>query len=136
MENKKANTRFSIQFNRNNLLHLQVVDILNRQDQRGKARYIVEAVLHYENCDAVPDIKQPARLDEKHIEAIVDRMLRERDVSSMGAPTVSAPTKKVVDSQYHQMGRGDEVIFNDALETLGEDGLNAVAGALEMFRKR
>jgi len=46
MPYKKADARFSLQFNRTDPAHLQVIGILNRIGRRGKAQYIVDAVLY------------------------------------------------------------------------------------------
>ena len=49
MSGKMVDTRFTIQFSRTNPAHIQAAEILNQQGQRGKAQYIANAVLHYEN---------------------------------------------------------------------------------------
>ena len=136
MNNKKSDTRFTIQFNRDNPLHLQVVDILNRQNQRGKARFIVDAVLHYVSCDATPDVNLPARLDEKAVEAVVYRVLRDRQIDGVAAPPVSAPVGEV-ESQSDQSSLYTEgVYYDDVTEALGEEGIKAVIDALDIFRRK
>jgi hypothetical protein len=95
-------------------MHLQVVDILNRQGRRSKAPYIVSAVLYYENRTEM-SVRQPAAVDADMIEAIVKRLLSKQ----------SAPEP-------------DGMRFDDALNELGElgqDGLDAVTGALDAFRR-
>ena len=131
---KKSGTKFTIQFNQTDPAHLQVAELLNKQGHRGKAQYIVNAVLHYENCDETPDLKRPARIDEKVIEAVVNRILRDRGERIVDKSVDSAPAQipKTQESQQSD----EELNFDDVVETLGEDGFNAIAGALDMFRRK
>ena len=129
---KKSSTKFTIQFNQTDPAHLQVAELLNKQGHRGKAQYIVNAVLHYENCDETPDLKRPAPLDEKVIEAVVNRILRDRKEHFADTPIDSAPVELIKESQKSD----EEINFADAMDALGEDGFNAVAGALDMFRRK
>jgi hypothetical protein len=77
MTNKKASAKFTIQFNRDNPFHLQVIEILNRQDIRGKARYIVNALLHYENCEHADVYRGiPNQGFDKMVEPIITRLMR------------------------------------------------------------
>jgi hypothetical protein len=98
MHGKKSDTKFTIQFNRKNPEHLQVAEILNQQERGGKAQYIVDAVLHYIDCCGVRESLRPVRLDEKHIEAVVHRILQDRqghggdDFDDIPTPDVSMPT--------------------------------------------
>ena len=133
---KKTGTKFTLQFSQTDPLHLQVAELLNKQGHRGKAQYLVNAVLHYENCDELPKIKRPVRVDEKIIEAVVNRILRdrgERIVEKTVVPTL-APAAKIKKSQQPQPD--EEINFDEAMEELGEAGFNAIAGALDMFRKK
>ena len=132
MRIKKSGTKFTIQFNQTDPAHLQVAELLNKQGHRGKAQYIVNAVLHYENCDETPDMKRPARIDEKVIEAVVNRILRDRGEHTADKAVDSAPVELIKESQQSD----EEVNFDDALETLGESGFDAIAGALDMFRRK
>ena len=89
MTDKKSDRKFTIQFNRADPLHLQVSDILNRQMRYGKAQYIVDAVIHYNNCGLVESAFRPVRIDEKHIEAVVKRILQDRQESgAFGLPPI------------------------------------------------
>ena len=132
MGSKKTGTKFNIQFSRDNPLHLQAADILNRQDERGKARYIVNAILHYENCCETPDMERPARIDEKHIEAVVYRILRDRGESGAEVSSISASAEPMQSEPRFD----EEINFDEAIDALGEDGFKAVAGALDMFRRK
>ena len=132
MAGKKAGSKFTIQFSQTDPLHLQVAELLNKQGYHGKARYIVNAVLHYESCDETPDIQQPARIDEKFIEAVVNRILRDRGERVVEKPVISAPDTAIQEQQQPV----EEINFDEAIEALGADGFNAVAGALDMFRRK
>ena len=136
MDGKKADTRFTLQFNQIDPAHLQVAEILNNQGRRGKAQYIVNAVLHYEHCDEAPDLNRPARIDDKAIEAVVNRILRGKvvDTGSVRQPASASATPAGQEpKRAHPV---EEISFDDAMESLGEDGFNAVVGALDMFRRK
>ena len=133
MADKMVDTRFTIQFSKTDLTHLQVAEILNRQGRRSKAQYLVNAVLHYENCGAMPDAQRPAWFDEKVIEAVVNRILHDRDEKSRNdvvPEVVPQRAKEKMDLP------SDEISFDEALDALGQEGFNAVAGVLDMFRKK
>ena len=136
MADKKSDRKFTIQFKRTDPSHLQVADILNGLERFDKAQYVVNAVLHYINREDSPEPARPVRLDEKHIEAVVNRILRDRQESGAFVLPVSVPAGKVESSPLRQPPQDDEIIFDDSMETLGEEGFNAIAGALDMFRKK
>ena len=108
MNGKKSETKFTIQFSREDPAHLRVADILNRQERHGKARYIVEAVTHFLSCDGA---RRTAFLDERHIEAVVSRMLRE---SGAGLAPVPSPAGMIDDPAPLSVSSVGEVIYSDA----------------------
>ncbi|MCL2516949.1 MAG: hypothetical protein FWF15_00165 [Oscillospiraceae bacterium] len=130
MDDKKSATRFTIQFNRTDHAHLRAADILNQYERFGKARHIVNAILHYEDCEH-RDMQPSAKIDEKYIETVVNRILRENCTSGDDVRLDSDDVKR-----EHNQKPLDEIDFDGAMEMLGEDGLNAVADALDMFRKK
>ena len=131
MSDKIIDTRFTIQFSRTDPSHLQVAEILNRQGRRSKAQYIVNAVLHFENCSETPHIPRTAEFDVKVIEAVVNRILQDREENN------TVKTAKAPDNQAKKPAPfAEEISFDDALEALGPEGFNAVAGTLEMFRNK
>jgi len=72
-------------------------------------------------------------INEKAIEAVVNRVLMDRsghraDKPQMGGVAPVAQTDK-------SPNLTDEIEFNGSIEAFGESGLNAVAGALDMFRR-
>ena len=129
MAEKKFDTKFTIQFNRTNPEHMRAVEILNNLRRRGKAQYIVGAVLHYERCAENPKAGYSRATDEKSIEAVVFRILRDRNVAT-DMPSIDIP------GELMEMPSIGEKSFDNAEETLGEVERSAVAGVLEMFRKR
>ena len=135
MADKKSDRRFTLQFNKKDPTHRQVADILNRLEWRGKAQYVVNAVLHYISRGDSPEVKRPA-LDERQIEAVVSRMLQDWRENGAGALPVPSPAGQIDDPSSVGLVSGDEIVYDDALESLGEVGYNAIAGALDMFRKK
>jgi len=109
-----------------------VTDILNRQKRFDKARYIVNAVLHYENCSEPPETQRFARFDEKHIEAVVNRILRDRAESGADVYSGSAPAVSTVNEPQFD----EEINFDEVMDALGQDGFDAIAGVLDMFKRK
>jgi len=132
MNGKKSLTRFSIQFNRADPAHRQAVEILNGKERYEKAQYIVDAILNYEKCAGMLEARNPAAVDEKHIEAIVNKILKNRE--NNGAGILSAAVSAGQNENILLIDA--EVDFDEAVEALGDDGFNAIAGALDMFRKK
>jgi len=129
---KKTGARFNLQFNQKDPAHLQVAGLLNGQGHHGKAQYIVNAILHYESCGITPDAQRPARFDEKIIEVVVRRILR--DMGESGADVSNGSVPAVQTEKEPQFT--EEINFDEAMDALGQDGFDAVAGALDMFRKK
>ena len=127
---KKTGKRFSIVFSETDPQHLQVIELLNKQEYRGKAQYIVNAVLQYENGGVSPETQLPSRFDEKIIEAVVNRLLRDRVDGGKETPRILTPQKPADEQPQF----AEEIDFDEAIEALGEDGINAIADAMEMFR--
>ena len=59
VSDKKSNTKFTIQFSRKDIAHIQVAKILNQQARGNKAQYIVDAVLHYVNSGGAREAQLP-----------------------------------------------------------------------------
>jgi hypothetical protein len=135
MADKKDRSRFTIQFSETDPAHLEVIDILNRQGRRSKAPYIVNAILHYESRAETPARQPvPQSVDVVLIEAVVRRLLgdmeRERVMPVKdGAPAPKRKPKKSITSP-------EEMPFDDALDAIGADGLDAIAGVLDAFRQK
>lgn len=76
MSVKKDRERFSIKFNENDPSHDAVIRLLEQQGPHRKAQFIVNAVLHYINCEKTPDILSPQAIDRESIEEIVMEILK------------------------------------------------------------
>lgn len=72
---KKHEFKFNIGLNRNNPDHVRVAEILNRLG-RGKAEYVVKAVLAYEN-QGVESVSGVA-VSYEELEMLVRRILKEQ----------------------------------------------------------
>ena len=131
---KKVKHRFTIHFSQTDPSHLQVADILNRQKPYNKAQYIVNAVMHYISCGLTESAANPAPLDEKYIEAIVNRILREKDENIVsGLPARTIQLEKPLLSQPQDTY---EIEFDKSIEEIDEDGVKAIANTLVLFRKK
>ena len=126
MSDKKAETRFTLRFNKNDPLHTQAVDVLNRQGFHGKSQYIANAINHYETWIQIRDNQLLTQIDENAIEAIVNRLLDVRE--SNGTTATVSITPKVSISEQPQFV--EEINFGEAMVALGEDGINAIADAM------
>lgn len=78
MSEKKDRERFSIKFNENDPSHDAVIRLLEQQGPHRKAQFIVNAVLHYINCEKTPDILSPQAIDRESIEEIVIEILERK----------------------------------------------------------
>jgi hypothetical protein len=134
--NKKTNARFTIQLNPSDSKHHQVMRILNNQGFHGKAQYIVDAISYYESNEGRLEIENPIYIDEKMIEVIVNRLLSNKDITisekTQTHSSYSTSTNKVAPHNESI----EEINFDDALNSIGEDGLNAIENAMEMFRRK
>ena len=66
----------------------------------------------------------------QNTKAVVNRLLRDRTDS--GTETTRNPIPVKPAGEQPQFA--EEIDFNEAIEALGEDGINAIADAMEMFR--
>ena len=90
----------------------------------------------YVSCDATPDTTLPARLDEKSIEVIDKRMLRDQQESGGTVQTIYVPVGQVESQSDQSSLYTEDVDFDDVTEALGEEGMKAVTDALDMFRRK
>ena len=84
------------------------------------------------NRGKAPEAQRPAAADERHIEAVVSRMLHDRVGSNAGLITAVPPAGNNEEPLQYET----DIVFNEAMETLGEEGLSAITDALDMFRKK
>ena len=127
MAAKKDPYKFTIQFNPADPTHLQTAALLNRQGRR-KAQFLVNAVMHYIHCSQTPDIPQEPPLDTKLIETVVRQILKEQQIMppALEPEQQSAPILPPADNDLR---------YAEAAETLGENGLAAIANTMAMFRR-
>lgn len=127
MAAKKDPYKFTIQFNPADPTHLQTAALLNRQGRR-KAQFLVNAVMHYIHCSQTPDIPQAPPLDTKLIETVVRQILKEQQIMPPAPEPEqqSAPILPPADNDLR---------YAEAAETLGADGLAAIANTMAMFRR-
>ena len=132
IDDKRAGIRFHIQFSRTDPAHLHVADILKNKARGDKARYIVNAILYYESQCGESEIKHMTLINEKQLEAAINRILQDREKVSMGVLPAPPPSL----NQLHKQPQPVEDINNDDdLDTIGEHGLNAINNAMKMFKK-
>ena len=127
MHDKKL--RFNIQFCKTDPAHLQVAELLNNKARGEKAKYIVNAVQHYERSFGISANNSTTLTDEKCIEAVVNRVLLEREKDSAGMPSDATPSKQ---SQSVEDGADNDT-------ELGAQELNIIANSLkslESIRKK
>ena len=129
---KKAEGKFTIQFSQTDPAHIHAAATLNSKERRGKAQYIVSAILYYESHGGGLDTKPTISLDEKSIEAVADRILRGMKDRDIGILPEAAPPARVCE----QPRPDGDIASDDVMEALGTDGINAVIGAMEMFRMK
>lgn len=133
MEKKKEPGRFSIKFNCNDPAHKTVIDLLNKQNPRGKAQFIANAVLHYIHCTETPDILQPVHPDSKSIETIVLDILNQQIITTI--PITQNPFSNAISS-----GTGAALPSLDDAETLSNSNMDAsslasISDTLAAFRR-
>ena len=130
MDGKKADTRFTLRFNKDDPLHARAVEVLNRQGFHGKSQYIANAIKHYETWIQIRDNQLLTQFDENAVEVFFNRLLNVRAVNGADVPCSSITE----DSLREQPQFVDEIDFDETMAALGEDGMNAIADAMEMFR--
>jgi hypothetical protein len=132
MKGKKSETKFTLILNKHDPSHIRVAELLNNQGYHGKSHFIVKAILHYEECNKIQDIKMSKQFDEKYIETLINRLLTNKKSSD-----INNTSKEDVPINNHNESSEsiNEINIDDAFDTLGQDGLNAIQNAMEMFRR-
>ena len=132
MHNEKSDVRFNIQFSRTDPLHRHVAGILKNKARGDKAKYIVNAVIYYESHCEAADTKYMALINEKYLEAAINRILLDKGDAGTDILPVNPPAK-----QIHKQSQPTEDIKKDNdIETLGEHGINAISNSMRMFQKK
>ena len=115
----------TIGFNKNDPAHVQVAEFLNRME-RGKAQYIVNAVLAYQNGGAAAGISAvQAQVDYEKIRQFVLQVIREQERQE--APRNETAGEPAVPDGAEER-EGDSFGFD-------EDALNGIMSSLEAFKR-
>ena len=118
-----------------------MVDILNGLNPRGKARFIADAILHYVNCGNVAEAEHPNQSIEASVEMVVRRMFQEIETNGMYSLPSSTQSKRgdtsmLLSSESSNVINFDDIDYEKSMEVLSGDGYNAIAEALEGFRRK
>ncbi len=115
----------TIGFNKNDPAHVQVAEFLNRME-RGKAQYIVNAVLAYQNGGAAAGISAgQAAVDYEKIRQFVLQVIREQERQE--APRNETAGEPAVPDGAEER-EGDSFGFD-------KDALNGIMSSLEAFKR-
>ncbi len=115
----------TIGFNKNDPAHVQVAEFLNRME-RGKAQYIVNAVLAYQNGGAAAGISAgQAAVDYEKIRQFVLQVIREHERQE--APRNETAGEPAVPDGAEKR-EGADFGFD-------EDALNGIMSSLEAFKR-
>lgn len=132
MTGKKDPGRFTISLNLEDPIQREVADAINRQGQRRKAQFIVNAISHYIHCPespAIPHDNMAQAADPIDIEATIRRVLLEQGLlGSENLPLPQEPKQLSVEQETEIRRRTEAVI--------GEKGLTAMKNSLAAFRRR
>lgn len=120
---KKHEFKFNIGLNQNNPDHVRVAEILNRLG-RGKAEYVVKAVLAYEN-QGVESVSGVA-VSYEELEMLVRRILREQVSGKAGG---GEKQFEVVETEGKRLDEQDRKSGE-----LNSDDMGEVLKALAGFR--
>ena len=79
-----------------------------------------------------------AHLNDVHtvVPSVRRHILRDWRENGSGSFPVSVPVGRVDDPSLLISTISNEIVYDDALEALGEDGYNAITSALDTFRKK
>lgn len=123
MEKKNAFVT-TIGFNKNDPDHVRVAELLNSMS-RGKAQYIVNAVLAYRNM-LQGEIMQPSggSADYESIRRVVLQILEEEQIRSIKVPTELPKEQETVSEKQE-----------DVLEKFDENALDGIMASIAAFRE-
>ena len=139
MAQKKDRSRFTIKFRQNDPAHDMTIRILENQGQRNIAPFLVNAVLHYVQCNETPDVShmlvenpQPV-LDRQEIEDIVWGILRQEGIVM---DNVQKDVNKSIYTEeqeclHDKEGRNKYV---QSKNVIGDDMRSMIARTLSAFR--
>ena len=116
----------TIGFKKDDPEHIYVAELLNSLG-RGKAQYIVKAILAYQsnNSGEEPRITQAGGLDYIAVKRIVLQVLEEQG-RQYGGVTVSKPEREEI---------VDEIPENDYLQNFDDDAIDGIMAAMAAFQE-
>ena len=132
MAGKKDPGRFTISLNLEDPIQREVADAINRQGQRRKAQFIVNAISHYIHCTESPPIpcdNAAMAADAIGIEAVIRKILSEQGLIGEENHLTPAIQVEIPTEQETEIRRRTE-------EVIGEKGLTAMKNSLAAFRRR
>ena len=132
MTGKKDPGRFTISLNLEDPIQREVADAINRQGQRRKAQFIVNAISHYIHCTESPVIpcdNAAKAADAIGIEAVIRKILSEQGLIGEENYLTPAIQVEIPTEQETEIRRRTE-------EVIGEKGLTAMKNSLAAFRRR
>lgn len=132
MAGKKEPGRFTISLNLEDPIQREVADAINRQGQRRKAQFIVNAISHYIHCTespAIPCDNAAMAADAIGIEAVIRKILSEQGLIGEENHLTPAIQVEIPTEQETEIRRRTE-------EVIGEKGLTAMKNSLAAFRRR
>lgn len=118
----------TVGFNRHDPAHVEVAQFLNGME-RGKAQYIVDAVMAYQSGEqaGVPTLVGAGRLaDYETIRKIVLQVMEERENGAYGSNMAAAGATETAE----RTGTSNE----NGLTGLDEDALGGILQSLEAFK--
>lgn len=118
----------TVGFNRHDPAHVEVAQFLNSME-RGKAQYIVDAVMAYQSGGqaGVPTLAGTGRpMDYETIRKIVLQVMEERESGAYGSNMAAAGAMETVE----RTGTSGE----NGLAGLDEDALGGILQSLEAFK--
>ena len=126
--NKKNPLVTTIGFNKDDPDHVYVAEFLNSIG-KGKAKYIVKAVLTYQEIEKNGSQPYPvtSSIDYEGIRRIVLQVLEERDRQAVYAGLVYKEPEKQTEP---------EPIEEDILDQFGDDELDGIMAALAAFQEQ
>lgn len=126
---KKNEFVTTIGFNQNKEEHRRVAGILNRMN-RGKADYIVKAVLFYENAFRDGDVLiQEATIDYERVKQYVLQVIEEHERAGYTKSRLEGAPATVSEEKLSK----EETVSGS--EEIGEEAWGGIFASLESFRK-
>lgn len=131
MTDKMQPGKFTLRFNMNDPQQQAAVDILNRMG-RQKAQFLARAIVHYMECQEVPQVKAATVLDEHTLEQAILAVLAKHP--NLMRPDTS-PDEPVDLQEAPEMEQpvNESTVWDDVMS---DAGLSAITKTLAAFRRQ